>query len=218
MKNEPTKQERRFLALAQNYMNDPVNENGEFPSHFWFEQMLDLAKPRVTYLKQSLISKGYLKVIQGRVILAEKAIQLLQQNPKIKEVRVAQIQLLGQVSAGTKSGQELVAYTRDAEDYSAKSIAIPEVKPNAKIIALEVKGDSMESEGIFENDIVIVELTPNKVPRENTLIIAKYLLRGESIDIDPLRGPTQKFIKGNIPWKIKMFKNIKLIKNKHIRG
>ena len=198
----PTKQETRFLILAESYIDDPIHDQGLFPENKWFEDKLGISKSGVSNLKTSLIRKEYLEIKDGQTVFAKKAREFLNSLSEQGDPSVLYVLTPGAVSAGRASG-ELSVFANEVDDTLTDSIAIPAIqfqvgndKSYSKIVAYRVIGDSMEREGIIEGDYVLVETNPQKALLENRLIVTKYLLKGESLDRDELRGPTLKFYKG----------------------
>ncbi len=198
----PTRQETRFLILAEAYINNPVNEQGLFPDHKWFEDHLGISKSGVGNLKNGLIKNEYLEVKDGRVILTNKARGFLDGLSDRGEPVTLYILTPGGVSAGRARGGELPVLAGEINDTLTDSIPIPKTELTLekgkypKIVAYRVFGDSMERDGIVEGDYVLVEVDPKKALAENRLIVTKYLLKNEFQDRDMLRGPTLKFYKG----------------------
>lgn len=197
----PTKQETRFLILAESYIDDPIHDQGLFPDNKWFEDKLGISKSGVSNLKTSLLKQEYLEVKDGQTIFTNKAREFLNSLSKQGDPSVLYVLTPGAVSAGRASGGELPILASEVDDSLTDSIAIPAIQLQAenkaypKIVAYRVIGNSMERDGIFEGDYVLVEVNPRKV-LENRLIVTKYLLKDELQDRDMLRGPTLKFYKG----------------------
>jgi hypothetical protein len=101
----------------------------------------------------------------------------------------------GQVSAGKAAGGELKVLASEVTDLIEDALTIPSLEPRGRIVAYEVVGDSMESEGIYQGDHVIVEINPGVALSPGKMIVAKYLLR-EDEDGSELRGPTLKIYRG----------------------
>jgi hypothetical protein len=121
--------------------------------------------------------------------------------------------LLAEVGASndTTLEDDLAFYGEDGLNGEfGETIFIPQVPSGARIAVLRVKGTSMNDEGVWEGDYVIVELMDGaQIVRENTMIVTRYLSEedavladeGDSHDIIkagniPLRGPTLKIFKG----------------------
>jgi SOS-response transcriptional repressor LexA len=188
-----TAQERRFLVLAEAYINDPVNQNGLFPTNKWFENILSITKAGVSNLKSNLFKKAILEKRNGRIQLTQKAWDFLKSNSQ-GEVPNIFILKPGQVSAGLAAGGELEVLASEIMDLIEDMLPIPAIEPRGKVVAYQVKGDSMESEGIYEGDYVLVEVNPGVALTKNKMIVAKYFLRGDVRS--ELRGPTLKIYKG----------------------
>lgn len=198
----PTRRETRFLILAEAYVNNPINEQGLFPDHKWFEENLGISKSGVSNLKSNLLQEEYLEVKNGQTKLTSKAQEFLDGLSEQGEPTTLFVLTPGGVSAGRASGGELPVLSSEIEDTLTDSIPIPYIDLTSidsnypKIVAYQVFGNSMEREGIVEGDYVLVEVNPKKALSENKLIVTKYLLKDEQLDKDMLRGPTLKFYKG----------------------
>lgn len=189
-----TTQEIRFLILAESYINDPVNQHGVFPPNRWFENILSISKAGVSNLKASLSRKGIFEKENGRIQLTQKAWDFLK-SPSRGVTSNLYILKPGQVSAGKAAGGELKVLASEITDLIEDTLTIPSPEPRGKIVAYEVVGDSMESEGIYQGDYVIVEINPRIALSDGKMIVAKYLLRDDE-DGSELRGPTLKIYRG----------------------
>jgi len=86
-------------------------------------------------------------------------------------VAPTQIQIIGTVKAGKTSPEELEVNMGDSGEF----ILLPETRLEKNSYALKVVGRSMEHEGIFDGDFVIVEeYDITEWPKQGDLIVAKY--------------------------------------------
>ena len=194
-----TQRELEYLLIIDAYLNDPTNPSRIFPPSSVFMEYMKALKTSVSTYKGNLIRKGWLDVINGEVRLSPHAENFLQERAgaiRNTQVQTAYVPLPGEVSAGHQSHGELQVYARDIGDKVEDSIPIPSSNPLLDVVAYEVVGTSMEHDGIFEGDYVIVEVNPNKALQKGHVIVTKYLKTGETLDSDELRGPTLKFNKG----------------------
>ena len=146
-------------------------------------------------LKSNLLGKGILEKRDGRIQLTQKAWDFLKPPSRGTSSNLYLLQP-GQVSAGKATGGELEVLASEVTDVIEDALAIPSVEPRGRVVAYEVIGNSMESEGIFQGDYVIVEINPRVALSDGKMIVAKYLLRDEK-DGSELRGPTLKIYKGD---------------------
>lgn len=200
------RQERERLRIVY----DHVNERGEFPDNTWLAEELGVSVQGVCNFKRRLRQKGYLQGKYGTEGLTEKAIQFLSQDielPGYRAVVSAYIPLVGEVSAGRGSQfDELAVYINESDESTLESIAVPQTEAQGNVVAMRVRGNSMEDTGIFDGDYVIVELGDNvRLINENQIIVARYLPQYEEDMLDEdmidsssieLVGPTLKVYKG----------------------
>lgn len=111
------------------------------------------------------------------------------------------IPLLGTVKAGTNGFEELVL----DEDPSGDSALLPDVSPGQEVYSLAVVGNSMVTDHILPDDLLIVERVSSAEVKENDLIVTKYLNEQFNLDSeeeiklaiqDPsnFEGPTVKYL------------------------
>jgi len=190
------------------YIYDFVTQNHEFPSNSWLGKQLLIESPRVSNLKSELRNIGYLKGKYSRTTLTKKAEDFLQDNKNAnsKTVISSYIPLGGEVSAGKGVlYDDLAVYLENISNTEElETVAIPQISKADSVIALKVRGVSMESAGIMDGDYVIVELI-KEIWRigEGQIIVARYLEASPDIDtneyddIDPyLIGFTLKVYRG----------------------
>lgn len=77
-----TKQEIRFLLLADKWINDPINEYALFPESKWFEDRLYIGTQGVTNIKRRLLEKKFLDLIEGETRLSHLAKEFTLVSPK----------------------------------------------------------------------------------------------------------------------------------------
>lgn len=151
--------------------------------------------------------KGYIDRTDGRLSLTDKAFQyfsrLSERGKSVHPFSIlpVSIQITGQVKAGNTEADVLVVYGNTSD----KFIPIPNVNSDRKVYALEVIGNSMEHERIYEGDYVIIEefSTANKnIPNPNELAVFMYVPlymelenpTAKITDVDYV-GPTLKYCK-----------------------
>jgi signal peptidase I len=113
-----------------------------------------------------------------------------------------ELQIWGEVKAGKTQQDELAVYLQELDDNVPTEI-IPQTKRTDSIVfLLRVVGKSMEHEGIFDGDYVIVEKFHNdEGPKENEMIVTlylpqdaeKYAEQGFDWSDEWFVGPTLKF-------------------------
>jgi hypothetical protein len=139
--------------------------------------------PRASKIKEDLRSKGYLMGKHGNERLTDRAIEYLKNSeniPGYKIVLSANIPLAGEVSAGRGNKYDDLAVFLDEYGEAMDEISIPNLgnSSDKRVIALRVRGISMESAGILDGDYVIVELK-NKDEflgiRESQIVVTEYL-------------------------------------------
>lgn len=169
-KDSPSPIERKLLSIIHRY----ISENGELPNP---GQLVDEFGEKLNYLlnvikrleKKSFIEK------QGNLISltkkAEKYFSGALQPTRPNNVAPTQIQIVGSVKAGRTTTEELEVDMSSAGEF----ILLPETKLEKSSYALKVGGKSMEHEGIFNGDFVIVEEFDGiDWPKQGDLIVAKY--------------------------------------------
>ena len=197
--SQPTKAEKELLrAIAQN--TPPYDD---VPSTQQLARILTVSDSSISNRKTALKNKGYL---DGQSNLTDKAWEFLKKNTTIS----TDIPILGQVKAGrTKSNEIFVDMVNDGYpfDLNVPTLKIPDTGIDTDVFALEVIGQSMENELIFEGDYVIVQKfsETEPTPKQGELIVTKYLpfydetefdlqeLVDSGISEDDLEGPTVKY-------------------------
>ena len=205
----PSLRERQVLTLIHRHLN----EHGEPPSHKWLaKELLRLIYPDTNikeskdtskWLKQEsslayknvltilgrLEIKGYVERQGSRPRLTDKSkeyfARLYESASLIKsfDVLPTQLKVMGNVRAGRQSEYDLAV---DMPASNIDPITIPDTRPDRKIYALKVEGSSMEHEGIFEGDYVIIEeFSQSDWPRDGDMIVTKYLEIPEYLKNDP---------------------------------
>jgi SOS-response transcriptional repressor LexA len=191
----PTKSEEKLLLLIYHYT---IDHTGEYPQDKWLQDRIGYANPSgVGNLKGKLRKKGYL---QGQTQLTDKAWEYCKRRSD--RVVPTSFRLYGTVRAGKLHADYTEAVIDDwMSDDIDEMINIPSITVSGDLCVLRVVGQSLEHEGIFENDYVIVQRAGNdERPRNEELIIASYLpFEDEVIVDDPsnieayLVGPVVKF-------------------------
>ena len=160
MSNPLTERQQQVLDFIHGYHR----EHGVSPSLREIQAHFGLASPfGIKRHVDALTQKGALRRLDG------KARGLLPQSHP-RRGALAEIPLYGTIPAGlpTETVQEPVSYI------SVDTISLG-VRPNAKLFALRVRGDSMVNASILDGDVVF--LTPRE-PHEEDIVAA--LIDGES--------------------------------------
>jgi repressor LexA len=139
-------------------------QHGVSPSLREIQAHFGLASPfGIKRHVDALTAKGALRRLDG------KARGLLPQSHP-RRGALAEIPLYGTIPAGSPTAAE-----QEPDSYVSVDTASLGVRPNAKLFALRVRGDSMENASILDGDLVF--LTPRE-PRPLDVVAA--LIDGES--------------------------------------
>jgi repressor LexA len=159
--SEPlTERQQQVLDFVQAHHR----QHGVAPSIREIQAHFGLASPfGIQRHLDALTEKGVLRRLEG------KARGLLPQSHP-RRGALAEIPLYGTIPAGLPVEAE-----QEPDSYISVDTATLGVRPNAKLFALRVRGDSMINANIVERDIVF--LTPRE-PRPNEIVAA--LIDGES--------------------------------------
>lgn len=206
MEKTPAPKESELLRQVYSY----IMRHENFPDNSWLARQLDRNETQICNLKKKLKEKGYLWKEEGIVSLTEKAYRYLErlQSKDGNITPPLEIPIWGEVKAGKTKRDELAVYLHDlaTTDIDVPTIAIPQTKKTGStIFVLRVVGQSMEHEGIFDGNYVIVERFQdgtNEGPKENEMIVTRYLpssaeeyAKQQGVDWSDewLEGPTIKF-------------------------
>jgi SOS-response transcriptional repressor LexA len=120
----------------------------------------------------------------------------------VREITPAIIELMGEVQAGTTLGPDdlRVAFSTNTEPLS-----LPDIEQGQDVFALEVTGESMVSDNILPQDLIVVEKVGIDQIKIGDLIVTRYLKvkfnklsKAEIDDIlsnaDNYDGPTLKYL------------------------
>lgn len=160
-----------------------INLRQEFPDNDTLSKILHVEPPRISYMKGELREKGYLEGKHGHERLTTAAVDYLTNSENIvgyKIVLSTFIPMAGEVSAGRGTKYDDLAVLLNEHGETTDEISIPNLghSSDKRIVALKVRGISMESAGILDGDYVIVELK-NKDEflgiRERQIIVTEYL-------------------------------------------
>jgi SOS-response transcriptional repressor LexA len=171
-KESPSPRERDLLNIIYRY----INEHGELPIP---GQLVDDFGFSLSYLLnvvKRLEFKGFVEK-QGNLLgiskKAERFFSGLLKPVRPNSVAPTQIQVLGSVKAGKTTIDEL-----EVDLYkTGELVLLPDTKLEKNSYALKVVGRSMEHEGIYDGDFVIVEeFNGRDWPKLGDLIVAKYYL------------------------------------------
>lgn len=134
----PNQRERIYDFIKEEYQKNGFSPSiGEIAAHLSLS-----AKSNIHRQLQQLVSEGRLQNLGGRYV------------PKslTENLNAVSVPLLGRVAAGIP-----ITAVENLEGYVAY---IPRYGENGELFALKIKGDSMTGAGILNEDIVIVEKTP----------------------------------------------------------
>lgn len=138
-----TKKQKKVLAFIENY----TKKNGQSPTTMEIAISFDLSsKATVSEYVAALEKKGFLRRIPG----AYRGIVLNKEDEGDIELPLYPIPLMGRVAAG-----QPIEAVEDVQTLLVPRRLIP--KPSRKYFALEVKGDSMIEDGIYNGEVIIVE-------------------------------------------------------------
>jgi len=169
-KDAPSPRERELLSIIYRY----ISENGELPVS---GQLIDEFGEKINYLLnviKRLEKKGFVEK-QGNLIgitkKAEEYFSGVFKPIRPNSVTPAQVQVVGTVRAGKTTPDELEVDMNG----SGELLLLPNTKLEKNSYALKVTGKSMEHEGIFDGDFVIVEeYSGIDWLSQGDLIVAKY--------------------------------------------
>jgi len=169
-----TEKQKEFLGFVSEYLRDwnrpPSFE--EIRSHFGFTSYNTVT----TYLK-TLERKGYVRLPDRKNL--KRAMEVI--SPV--ETRRFEFPLLGRVAAG-----------KPIE--AVETVDVIEVPPSmigqGDHFVLQVKGDSMQEDGILDGDFIIVRKQPSAENGEtvvalinNEATVKKYYQRGDGVELRP---------------------------------
>ena len=203
--NGPSGREEQILTLINRYVTEydqppgskwlaeqflhMINPNLHSDNSKRYQDELSAARKNLMTIIGRMVKKGFVERKDGIIFLTEKAknyfLDKQEAVSSVKSVGVipTQVKVLGHVRAGRVNEHDLDIEISDTPD---ETIAIPDVGADRKTYALKVEGQSMEHEGIFEGDYVIVEeYFSYEWPKEGDLIVTKYLELPKYLMNDP---------------------------------
>jgi len=140
----------------------------------WLERQRKAAHRNVLTVVGRLIRKKYVERKGNRILLTDKAheyfgsIYETVNAVSINAFLPARIKIRGYVTAGRTNTNDLDVSLPDDD---LDTIPIPNARPERKTYALRVEGRSMEHEGIFPGDYIILEeFQPSEWPRDGEMI------------------------------------------------
>ena len=169
-KDFPSPRETELLLIIHRY----ISERGELPIPGNLVDDFGFKLSYLLTLAKRLERKGFIEKQGSLLGITKKAEQYF--SGALKPVRPhsvapTQIRVLGTVKAGKTITDELEVDLAD----SGELILLPDTKLEKNSYALKVIGKSMEHEGIFDGDFVIVEeFSGLDWPKHGDLIVAKY--------------------------------------------
>jgi len=183
-----------------------IGSAGKPPDNLWLRRRLHLPASAISNLKRGLKEKGFFRKELKDAALSERAVRFLASRQVVYHT---QILVLGEVQAGRTKQDEIAVEIRDLnylDDDDVPTITFPHIENASSVFALEVRGDSMMYEHIFNGDYVIVQrFNENEKPKQGELIVTRYLAVCDEESVDPeqisaganipheyLEGPTIK--------------------------
>lgn len=172
--NPPTKGEHDFLMLVYEYF---LLNNNTYPDDSWIQFRMKFATlSGVSNHKRNLKRKGYLSVRHKSINLSSNGWNYcLESSPFVSPLK---IKLLGEVRAGKimDNVPDAVIENWNEETDDVEVLNIPNENQLSGIFALKVIGQSLEHEGIFSDDYVLVQrFVGGQGPTEGQLIITYYV-------------------------------------------
>jgi repressor LexA len=169
-----TEKQKAFLGYISRYMEDWGRSPsfGEICSHFGFTSYNTVT----TYLK-ALERKGYIRLPRKKN--QKRALEVI--SPV--ETRRFEFPLLGRVAAGKP--------IEAVEDVDVIEVP-PSMIGQEDHFVLQVKGDSMEEDGILDGDLIVVRKQPTAENGEtvvalinNEATVKKYYKRNDHVELRP---------------------------------
>jgi len=204
---------RSSLTTSQSNLLDRIikrietNQGSVKSTDEWLWLEIHVSQSAISNYLHELIDNKYLdKKADKSLWPTEKAIEF-QKSRQNEEKRIktwptrpATVRIRGQVKAGRAAQEDLEIDLNDFDEPGSKSLIIPEFSDGNKGFALQVVGRSMEHEGIFEDDYVIVEeFNQYEFPQQNQLVVTYYTLFIENetnlSEYSDLLGPTLKYVR-----------------------
>ena len=171
-KHIPTSMDIEFMTLFIRLSD----ELGRVPTTSELARESNVVDSAISNRKKRLKQKGYLDPVLG--VLTASAMRFMNTHPTVRQIHIP---LLGTVSAGKRTQDELVVnmstVTRgDLRNSALPAISIPAIQNYENVFALRVDGISMEDEKIIAGDSIFVQPFENGAfPSEGDLIVVKYL-------------------------------------------
>lgn len=172
-------------------------------SWLWYEN--NITRSGALNLINRLTRAGYLiKNDDKSLELTQRSVDLFKRQQILVAPVPARIIVRGQVKAGAAKPEDLIVYIEDGEDAVIVDISIPPEQTQNQVFALEVVGTSMEKEGIYQGDYVIVEeIRENTRHKPEELLVTYYvpITKNNPIQLDLHdddeieEGPTLKYIR-----------------------
>ena len=172
-----------MLTLKQKNLLDFINmyykDNDMFPTYDEMRKALNIkSKSSVHKLISSIEERGFIERIPHKA----RAMQLKKNDQHVKK----EIPFLGRIAAGNPI---------EAIANSFEYISVPDylLKNNEEHFTLEVIGDSMKDEGIFNGDIVVIKKQETAISGdivvalidENEVTLKKFRSYKNSIALEP---------------------------------
>jgi len=169
-KDSPSPTERKLLNIIHRH----ISEHGELPIPKQLVDDFGSSLGNLLTVAKRLEKNGFIEK-QGNLIgitkKAERYFSGVLRPIRPNSVAPTQIQIIGTVKAGKTIPEELEVNMSGSGEF----IFLPETKLEKNSYALKVIGRSMEHEGIFDSDFVIVEEYDGiEWPKQGDLIVAKY--------------------------------------------
>lgn len=190
------------------YINSYFNENGIYPTYEEMKNALDIkSKSSIHKLISSIEERGFIERIPHKA----RAIQF---KDKKEQNNMTKVPFLGKIAAGNPI---------EAITSSFEQVSVPDYLVNStdEHFTLEVVGDSMKDEGIFNSDVVVIKKSNVAVTGdivvalidENEVTLKKFRSFKNSIALEPANknykirifGPERVRIQGILVGLIRKF-------------
>ncbi len=175
-KDSPSPTERKLLNIIYRY----ISEHGELPNSRQLVDDFDSSGSdgntlsNLNTVAKRLEKNGFIEKrgnLFGITKKTERYFSSISRPIRPNSVVPTQVQIIGTVKAGKTIPEELEVDIRSNGEF----IILPETKLEKNTYALQVTGKSMEHEGIFDGDFVIVEEYDGlEWPQHGELIVTKY--------------------------------------------
>jgi SOS-response transcriptional repressor LexA len=173
----------------------------------WLWQEAHVSRSAISNYIAKMVKNGYLEKRADKSLWpTQKADALVKKREndlasfKRQPIKPLTMRIRGQVKAGQAYQDELEVDLIEFDEPGNKTLIIPETAIENNVFALQVVGNSMEQENIFEGDFVIIEeFKEYQSPQQNQLIVTYYdPIHDEDSGFDDdteMLGPTIKYVR-----------------------